>query len=154
MIKPKLCRFLMTRRFACGLLALVSLVLLHVHSRAATLITPDDWSGNWHGIYVCGQGLTGLTLTIKPSGLRNVSAIFSFYALPPNPTVPSGEFAMVGRVDERGHLELHATAWRKQPRNYVTVDLDGDYDSFSGEYRGHVRGPACGFFHLRRDLVS
>jgi hypothetical protein len=145
----------MTRHIACALLALIIVVVsLLGQGRAATLMTPDDWSGSWHGIYVCAQGVTGLTLSIKPSGLRNVSATFSFYAVPHNPSVPSGEFAMVGRLEHTGHLDLHATAWRMQPRNYLTVDLDGDYDPMSGEYRGHVHGPGCGLFHLRRDLVS
>ncbi|MBO0766866.1 MAG: hypothetical protein J2P50_20060 [Hyphomicrobiaceae bacterium] len=117
-------------------------------------MTPGDWSGNWHGTYFCAQGLTGLTLSIKPSGLWSVSAIFSFYAVPHNALVPSGEFAMTGRLQREGHLGLHATAWRTQPPGYVTVDLDGNYDAISGEYRGHVDGWGCGLFHLRRDLVS
>jgi hypothetical protein len=142
------------RRFACGLLAPMGLVLLLGYARAATLVTPDDWSGSWHGTYVCSQGVTGLTLAIKPSGLRSVSATFSFYAVPRNPAVPSGEFAMIGRLVQGGHLELRAAAWRTQPPGYVSVDLDGDYDPFSGEYRGHVRGPGCSLFRLRRDLVS
>ena len=144
----------MTRHIAYALLALIVVASLLGQGRAATLMTPDDWSGSWHGIYFCAQGVTGLTLSIKPSGLRNVSATFSFYAVPRNPSVPSGEFAMVGRLEHRGHLDLRATAWRTQPPNYLTVDLEGDYDAMSGEYRGHVRGPGCGLFHLRRDLVS
>jgi hypothetical protein len=146
-----------TRRIASALLALVGFMLLLAHGRAmpATLATPDDWSGSWHGSYVCAQGVTGLSLAIKPSGVRSVTAIFSFYAVPQNPSVPSGEFAMTGRLREAGHLELLGTAWRRQPSFYVMVDLDGDYDPTSGEYRGHVHGPGgCGLFHLRRDLVS
>jgi hypothetical protein len=146
-----------TRRIASGLLTLVGFLLLLAHGQAlpATLATPDDWTGSWHGTYVCAQGVTGLSLAIKPSGVRSVSAIFSFYAVPQNPSVPSGEFAMTGRLREAGHLELLGTAWRRQPSFYVMVDLDGDYDPTSGEYRGHVHGPGgCGLFHLRRDLVS
>jgi len=144
----------LTRHIGCALLALIVVASLPRQGRATTLMAPDDWSGNWHGIYFCAQGVTGLTLSIKPSGLRNVSATFSFYAVPRNPTVPSGEFAMVGRLEHSGHLDLRATAWRTQPPNYLTVDLEGDYDPMSGEYRGHVRGPGCGLFRLRRDLVS
>ncbi|MBO0767024.1 MAG: hypothetical protein J2P50_20865 [Hyphomicrobiaceae bacterium] len=60
---------------------------------------------------------------------------------------------MTGRLQQDGHLDLHATAWRRQPPDYVTVDVDGNYDAISGKYRGHVYGWGCGSFHLRRDLL-
>ncbi|MFI4994798.1 MAG: hypothetical protein ACHQAQ_03320 [Hyphomicrobiales bacterium] len=122
---------------------------------SATLASPEDWSGSWHGTYVCAQGVTGLTLAITPSGTRSVTAVFSFYAVPRNPTVPSGEFAMAGRLGAKaGRLALSAVSWTTRPAWYVMVDLDGDYDPRSGEYRGRVHGPGCGLFRLRRDLTS
>jgi hypothetical protein len=145
------------RAIAILLLMLGVLLAQLGHSRAwpATLTTPDDWSGSWHGTYVCAQGVTGLTLTIKPSGLRSVTAVFSFYPVPRNPTVPSGEFTMTGDLRQRaGHLQLIADTWTKRPPNYVMVGLDGGYDTISGEYRGRVPLQGCGLFHLRRDLIS
>jgi hypothetical protein len=148
----------MMRWIVCGILAVGGLMSPLGNGRAssATLTTPDDWSGSWHGTYVCAQGITGLTLAITPSGAKSVTAVFSFHAVPQNPSVPSGEFAMTGKLGQRaGRLVLLASEWTERPANYVTVGLDGDYDPVSGEYRGRVRGPpGCGLFRLRRDLVS
>ena len=137
-----------------GIAVLCCALLAAAASQASirTLASPGDWSGAWHGTYDCAQGITGLDLTISPLGARSVKAVFSFHAVPQNPSVPSGEFEMAGQLGERpGHLMLRAGAWTVQPILYVTVDLDGDFHPASTEYRGRVLGPGCTFFHLRRD---
>jgi len=122
---------------------------------AAPFATPEDWSGSWHGTYVCAQGVTGLTLAITPSGPDSVTAVFSFYAVPGNPAVPSGEFTMSGRLGSRtGRLALTPQEWKVRPPLYLSVGLDGVHDQRSGEYRGRVYGPGCAGFRLRRDLVG
>ena len=119
------------------------------------LTSVDDWLGLWRGTYVCGQGVTGLSLTVKRSGEGDVAAVFSFFAVPENPEVPSGEFDMTGRPGPQGnHLRLFPHAWTNAPPRFVMVGLDGDYDEASGEYSGRVRGPACTRFILRRDLIA
>jgi hypothetical protein len=138
-----------------SLLAVVALALLTSLASAAIPSTADDWRGTWNGVYACSQGVTGLTLTITPDGDDKVTATFSFYAVKENPSVPSGEFTMFGRLQSRaGHLALMPMLWTTRPPFYVTVGLDGDYDPVSGEYHGQVHGPGCGLFHLRRDVVS
>ncbi|MBR2814475.1 MAG: hypothetical protein IKE60_07470 [Reyranella sp.] len=115
-----------------------------------------DWSGTWSGRYVCAQGTTGLALTIQRGEANAVVAHFSFYALPENPQAASGQFTMRGRVDAADPDRLHLVAgqWLQRPAGYVTVDLDGRFNSESGEYRGRVGGPGCSGFVLRRDPLS
>jgi len=121
---------------------------------AATLNTPADWQGFWRGRYVCAQGATGLTLSVKPAGAHGVVATFSFHALAENPSVPSGQFKMTGQLGPAGHLRLVAKSWTHQPLFYVMVGLDGDYDPASAQYKGVVDGPGCTEFVVQRDLVS
>jgi hypothetical protein len=122
---------------------------------ARTLVSADDWTGTWRGTYVCYQGATGLFLNVKRSGDNEVAAIFSFFAVPENPGVPSGEFEMTGRPGPQGdHLQLFPSAWITRPPGYVMVELDGDYDESSGAYSGRVLAPGCTRFILRRDQVS
>lgn len=119
------------------------------------LVAADDWTGVWRGTYVCYQGTTGLFLSIKRSGDDDVAAIFTFFAVPENPGVPSGEFEMTGRPGPQSdHLELAPGMWIIRPPGYVTVELDGDYDEASGEFSGRVIAPGCTRFILRRDQVS
>jgi hypothetical protein len=114
-----------------------------------------EWGGAWHGTYVCYQGVTGLDLTIKALDAETVMAVFSFHAIPENPLLPSGEFTMTGRPGPNSrHLRLSASSWTARPAGYVAVDLDGNYDPGTGEYRGRVRGPGCSYFHLRRDTMT
>lgn len=115
-----------------------------------------DWSGTWSGRYVCAQGATGLALTIQRGEANAVTARFSFYPLPENPQAEAGQFMMRGRVDAADPDRLHLVAgrWLQRPEGYVTVDLDGRFNSESGEYRGRVGGPGCSGFVLRRDPLG
>jgi hypothetical protein len=122
---------------------------------AGAPISSTYWNGTWRGVYECAQGLTGLDLTLTVLPSRRVTAVFSFYAVPQNPDVPSGEFVMTGEFGPNpAHLLLHAGAWTAQPFFYVTVDLDGEFRVGPDEYRGKVLGPGCSFFRLRRDQVA
>jgi hypothetical protein len=120
-----------------------------------TLSSAEEWSGSWHGTYVCAQGVTGVTLAITPKNERKVTAVFSFYPVPQNPLVPSGEFTMTGRLRLRsGRLTLVGGQWTTKPPWYEMVGLDGSYYPNTGEYRGQVEGAGCSSFRLRRDLVG
>jgi hypothetical protein len=144
----------MIRRIARGFVALCALLLGAGYASPSTLTTPEDWRGTWHGVYICNQGETGLALTITPADAETVTAIFSFSAIPQNPTVPSGEYTMTGRLERAGYLALSARAWTQRPDGYVMVGLTGRYDPATGDYHGRVLGPGCTGFRLRRDLVS
>jgi hypothetical protein len=119
------------------------------HAMPRTLVTPEDWGGTWHGTYICGQGLTGVDLTITPAGDDSVTAIFSFYAVPENPSVPTGAVSMTGVLWSAGHL-----SWILQPSGWVLGWMEGDYDPETGNYEGQFFGRHCSRFRVRRDQVS
>jgi hypothetical protein len=145
----------MITRIAYGPIALCVLLSLLGQGYASplTLTTAKGWRGRWDGTYVCNQGTTDLTLTIKAADAKSVTANFAFSGGPQNPSVPSGEFTMAGRPEPAGHLTLSAVSWTKQPAGYVMVGLEGRYDPVTREYRGRVLGPGCTEFRLHRDAV-
>jgi hypothetical protein len=87
-------------------------------------VAPDEAAtvGKWKGTYVCSQGATGLTLTIKAgktvaTTMHTLSATFDFYAVPANPRVPSGSYSMTGYYFPGG-IDLQPTRWISQPAGY------------------------------------
>jgi hypothetical protein len=94
--------------------------LAHTPTRRAVLGT---WKGSYQG---CAQGPTGLTLAIKPRGAtgNRLRATFSFHALPTNPGVPSGSYAMTGFYFPGG-VALDQSHWIIQPPGYGMVNLVG-----------------------------
>lgn len=95
-------------------------------------------NGKWIGKYECGQGETGLTLTIEGQSSGNVSAVFHFYAIPENPNVPTGRYSMEGVFTAKHLLVLNATenAWIERPLGWGTVNIEGyvsnDFTTYSG----------------------
>ena len=112
--------------------AVAAAVLVTGVGSSATLSAAEDKQpieGVWEGRYVCAQGPTGVTLTIKTlphwPGIQvylhrllmgwlanpetrapqaqpkqlRIDARFRFHALPENPGVPSGEFELTGTFD-------------------------------------------------------
>ncbi len=111
----------------------------------------------WEGSYDCAQGRTGLTLTLEEATLEQVgspgqvAALFNFYAVPENPRVPTGCFEMSGLLDRRTRLvDLRAGRWLLRPFTYVAVDMRGTFDADFTRLTGHIAGPGCTGFVLRR----
>jgi hypothetical protein len=90
---------------------------------------PDEAAvaGKWKGTYVCAQGLTGLTLTIKTGKvvdtMHTLTARFDFYAVASNPGVPTGSFSMAGYYFPGG-IDLQPHQWIQQPAGYEMVAID------------------------------
>ncbi len=112
--------------------------------------------GEWRGHYLCSQGLTGLTLTVRSSSAigDNVSALFDFYPLPENPT-QSGQFTMVGqwRGDEQ-RLSLTPEVWINQPEGWEMVGLDLSPSQNFGLLTGIVASQDCGHVFLEREAAG
>ena len=110
-------------------------------------------NGNWTGTYDCLQGETGLTLTMDHRGKRRkVNAIFSFYPIPSNPSIPTGSFNMTGNYNRQSKtLTLIAGKWISQPSGYSTINMSGkisdDYQSFTGS----IIFSGCGSFELTKE---
>lgn len=92
---------------------------------AAPALAAEPIDGVWEGAYTCGQGKTGLTLTLDGAADGTVTGTFSFWPRSDNPGVPSGSFAVRGTVTPQGQLSLHGDHWIDQPAGYGMVGLEG-----------------------------
>src|ERR1700716_4275923 len=80
-------------------------------------------AGIWEGEYTCGQGNTGLKLTIKTPASGEAPTPFEFFPLASNPSAKKGSYSMVGAVSPAGQLVFKQQQWIDQPAGYVMVDL-------------------------------
>ncbi|WP_176993517.1 serine/threonine protein kinase [Nonomuraea jiangxiensis] len=114
--------------------------------------TPERTSvaGRWTGTYVCNQGKTALDLTITESSPGRLKATFAFEADPSNPDVPSGSFAMSGRLTGRV-LDLKGVRWIDRPGEYIMVNLQADLtEDRPSTITGNVLGGGCSTFTIER----
>lgn len=82
--------------------------------------------GVWTGAYICGQGETGVRLTIEDGAAPNeLIATFRFLPVETNPDVPDGVFIMRGAYEPSGAVALRGDHWIVRPVDYEMVDLIG-----------------------------
>jgi len=106
----------------------------------------SQFTGTWTGTYTCAQGLTGMRLDITAGANGQATAIFNFYAVSSNPSVPSGEFTMTGTYSANG-ISLNPGHWIKQPANYEMAGLNaGPLVNDGGTLTGVVTNSACTTF--------
>jgi hypothetical protein len=111
----------------------------------------DRLIGVWKGRYRCGQGLTGVTVTLHDKAADGPSGIFEFYPIPENPDIPSGSYTVHAAYDPAtGALRLEPLRWISMPPGYELAAFDGVVESRGAEYRGRVEHPACADFSLTR----
>jgi hypothetical protein len=128
------------------------LVLLIALVAAASASAQTRLAGRWQGTYYCAQGLTGVTLTIRGDD-DNAEALFHFYPVPENPSVPVGCYIMLGHVDTASgtiNLESNESHWILRPTGYVTVNFRGRFSGGRHRIVGRVEGPGCSTFTMRR----
>ena len=145
----------MKRALALGPLALGLGVALAIAGFAAA---QPSVSGDYSGAYTCSQGLTGMTMSLRPAAGGDVDATVTFYAHPDNPGVESGCYAARGHLDATGRLLLMPGAWIYRPGpGWSTTQFDGRLDAAHGTFNGRVIAPrnpaACSTFALRRGAV-
>ncbi|GLS21763.1 hypothetical protein GCM10007874_47800 [Labrys miyagiensis] len=110
-------------------------------------------TGTWKGSYLCGQGLTGLTLSLDQQSGEAVLGTFHFYPLPSNPAAKEGCFAVAGHIFEDKRVFIGASTWITQPKDYITVDLEGRIAASGKAMKGDVKTPyagLCSVFSLIR----
>lgn len=106
-------------------------------------------SRTWRGSYTCGQGDTGLEVTLVPVGEDRFEGTLSFFPLPANPGVPRGCYRVTGQADAATRsIELRGGRWVRQPPGYHTVDLSGRIGA-DHSISGRVLAEECGQFQLQ-----
>jgi hypothetical protein len=139
--------------------------IAHVPASSSPAVT-EGVLGTWKGTYTCAQGLTGMTLTIAQSQGQSqsesqtsnggINAVLDFYAVPSNPSVPSGSGTLHGTYTA-GNLTLTWQAFTgTPPGGYVGIDLKGSLSgsgsaqTLSGSVTPLSGGNACTTFSLTR----
>ncbi len=133
----------------CLLLALFAIMPFAGSARAA-----DDavaLLGNWTGSYVCAQGETGVTLSLDAATGLSFNGSFSFFALPQNPGVPSGSFAIAGTFDPQSRrIAIEAVRWIEQPPGYIMVGMTGTVSADLTSIVGNLTHPSCAGLSVSR----
>lgn len=124
---------------------------------AAAFAQPAQVAGKWSGQYTCSQGLTGMTVELRPLRGDEVDATIVFFAHPSNPAVESGCYSARGTFDRaNGRLVLRPSHWIHRPSGgWRMTTLDGRIepgrDAFDGRVVFAENPSACTSFALRRN---
>jgi hypothetical protein len=120
------------------------LFLAMIIPAAADDVKSTPLTGTWKGSYICGQGLTGLTLSLNQQSDAAVLGTFHFYPLPSNPSAKEGCFAVAGHSLADKRVFIGASTWITQPKDYITVDLEGQIAASGTAIKGSVKTPYAG----------
>jgi hypothetical protein len=108
----------------------------------------------YRGTYVCGQGLTAMTLRIDGIGEEMQSGVMIF-----EPTLqsrfqfPPGAYTVQGIVDPlHGRLILTPVRWLRQPPGFIFLPMRGFSEDEGETFTGSILGGGCGAFHISRVL--
>ena len=94
---------------------------------------------------------TEAKVTAKKITTYPVSAVFSFYSTPGNPSLPSGSYEMRGVFDEESRsLKLAGVSWIQRGPNYGMVPLTGSIESTNTLFTGKIDFDGCKLFTLKR----
>ena len=116
---------------------------------SADVLAPDACETMRHWM---GRGLTGLRLAVRAARDGTLTGTFSFYALPANPRVPSGEATITGTYSAT-RTDIKAGHWIKQPPGYVLVGLIAGPPADNGTLlSGRVSNPGCSTFSVTKSL--
>jgi len=150
-------RHLPHRRISMGKAAIMAGVVI-AGAAAGTAVAaashrsarPPVLTGTWTGSYTCSQGLTGLRLVILAAPDGTLTGTFSFYALPANPGVPSGEGTVAGTYSAT-RTDIRPVRWIRQPPGYVLVGLIAGPPADNGTLlSGRVSNPGCSTFSVTK----
>jgi hypothetical protein len=131
----------------------LALVVSHRSTSPAAANTPV-LTGTWTGSYICSQGLTGLRLVVRAAPDGTLTGTFSFYALPANPRVRSGEGTITGTYSATS-TDIRPGHWIRQAPGYVLVGLVAGPPADNGTLlRGRVSTPGCATFSVTKSLWS
>jgi len=115
-------------------------------------LTSAALSGTWTGTYFCGNnnGLTGLTLTIAAQPNGTLIGVFSDYAIPSNPHLPSAEYTLTGTYSDAG-MAFGQGDWVRRPPGYVMSNLTAGPPAAGGTtLTGNIASPLCTTFTVTK----
>jgi hypothetical protein len=109
--------------------------------------------GTWEGTYTCGQGETGLKLTIGKATASGKAAdvTFDFFPTAGNSSVPTGSYEMgLEYSPSAGALMFTPVKWIQQPDGYEMVPLIVQGTPGPDKMTGKVMSDACTTFTVTR----
>jgi hypothetical protein len=128
------------------------LALVVSHRSTSPAANTPVLTGTWTGSYICSQGLTGLRLVVRAAPDGTLTGTFSFYALPANPHVPSGEGTITGTYSAT-RTDIRPDRWIRQPPGYVLVGLVAGPPTDNGTLlHGRVSTAGCATFSVTKSL--
>ena len=135
-------------------LAHIILLMLCVSAALGDERQPD-LIGLWRGSYVCGQGITGLTLAVIDQQGADFAGFFHFYPTPQNGVAKEGCFTIEGKVAADRSVKIVSGRWITRPPGYSTVGLYGHLIDSGLAITGQVVEPgailkSCRAFELNR----
>ena len=129
---------------------LVAAILVVCSGMVAQARDPLPIEGTWVGSYRCGQGVTGLILTIEAAA-SGLTGTFRFHPTTENPRAQAGAYSVTGRFDPLiGELRLTPARWIEQPRGYGMVGLSGLLGPDGETLTGRIEHRSCQGFDLAR----
>ncbi len=108
--------------------------------------------GTWKGTYICGQGETGVEVSVTATNSdAKLRGMFRFYSLPGRGNAMPGEFGFVGRFDKNiSSINTKPISWIRQPPGYTAVGFTGEISSTQREFVGRIDNPGCGAITLSK----
>lgn len=114
-------------------------------------ILSEQLPGEWKGEYVCGQGTTGLTVTIKEfANLDEILGVFHFYGIERSASdVPDGKYEIIMSYDDtKDIIVAQPRAWIDQPFGYNMVGFSARLSE--NEIQGTIDSWGCGSLKLNQ----
>ncbi|MCX5743400.1 MAG: hypothetical protein NT062_12980 [Proteobacteria bacterium] len=107
----------------------------------------------WHGVYLCSQGETDVTLTLEWAGAE-AEAVFAFGPTTNNARPLTGATRLRGSFVELGDgsfaVDLDPLEWVTQPPGYVMVGMTGTIDAAMQKLVGRMKSSNCGGIDVDR----
>ena len=91
-----------------------------------TRIQSIKLKGKWTGTYIAQQGKTKVDINIKSvtSDGYITDGLFSFSAVPTNPSVPFGSYTLKGGFDKQtGEITFAGDEWIEHPNTYYMIEI-------------------------------
>jgi hypothetical protein len=106
--------------------------------------------GVWYGRYLCGQGESGVEVSLTEISSDGViHGTFQFFNMPGMHNTQPGKYSVVGVFDVSGNtLRVDPVGWIDQPGGYVMVGFTGSLNASGTHLGGNINNISCGQIYL------